>query len=117
MKRDFSSGKPDRFDRRQFLQRAGMLAGGILTGSFSPGVAPLAGYQRQQAAATAASALTAFVDVTVVPMDRERLLGHQTVLVRGERIAEIGSAGAVRIPAAASRIDGRDRYLLPGQSR
>lgn len=114
MKRDFSLGKPHPFDRRRFLQRTGMLAGGILSGTFSPGVAALAELQQPQQAATAASALTAFVDVTVVPMDRERLLGHQTVLVRGERIAEIGSAGAVRIPAGASRIDGRDRYLLPG---
>ena len=29
----------------------------------------------------------AFTDVTVVPMDRERLLERRTVLVRGDRIA------------------------------
>ena len=56
----------------------------------------------------------AIVDVTVIPMDRERLLNHQVVIVRGDRIAEVGSMGGVRVPPAAVRIDGRNRYLLPG---
>ena len=56
----------------------------------------------------------AIVDVTVIPMDRERLLNHQVVIVRGDRIAEVGSMGSVRVPPAAVRIDGRNRYLLPG---
>jgi imidazolonepropionase-like amidohydrolase len=114
MKRNFSLRKSDPFDRREFLQCAGMLAGGVLSGSLSPGVARLGAYPQRQGASTAASALTAFVDVTVVPMDRERLVEHQTVLVRGERIAEVGSAGAVAVPAGALRIDGRSHYLMPG---
>ena len=32
---------------------------------------------------------TAFVDVTVIPMDRERVIAGQTVLVRGNRIVEM----------------------------
>jgi Amidohydrolase family len=61
------------------------------------------------------SAVTAFVDVQVVPMDREHLLAHQTVLVRGARIAEIGPASQVRVPPEAARVDGHGTaFLLPG---
>jgi hypothetical protein len=35
---------------------------------------------------------SAFVNVTVAPMDREQLLLHQTVLVRNGRVEQIKSA-------------------------
>src|SRR5262250_3421653 len=56
----------------------------------------------------------AFTDVTVVPMDRERLLERQTVLVRGDRIAAIGVAESIRLPAGTIRVDGRQKFLMPG---
>lgn len=56
----------------------------------------------------------AFIDVTVIPMDRERVLTGQTVVVENGRIASVGPAGSARFPASARRIDGRGRYLLPG---
>ncbi|MCC6557333.1 MAG: amidohydrolase family protein [Polyangiaceae bacterium] len=56
----------------------------------------------------------AFVDVSVVPMDRERILPHMTVLVSGGRITAVSPAGDVEVPASAERIDGRGRYLIPG---
>ena len=56
----------------------------------------------------------AFVDVTVVPMDRERVIEHQTVIVRDGRIASISPAATTRVPADAQRIDGRGRFLMPG---
>jgi imidazolonepropionase-like amidohydrolase len=58
--------------------------------------------------------VTAFVDVTVVPMDRERLVPHQTVVVRGAKIANIGPAARIHVPLGAQRIDGRGKYLMPG---
>ena len=66
------------------------------------------------ACAQAPLGLYAFTDVTVVPMDRERLLSGRTVIVRGGRIESIGPAGSTRIPAGAIRIDGRGRFLMPG---
>ena len=57
--------------------------------------------------------LVAFTDVTVVPMDRERLLERRTVLVRGDRIAAIGAADSIRLPAGTTRVDGRQKYLMP----
>ena len=62
------------------------------------------------------SGVTAFVDVTVIPMDAERTLPGHTVLVRGDRIIEVGPAGSVEVPAGANRIDGSGKYLLPGLS-
>jgi hypothetical protein len=56
----------------------------------------------------------AFVNVTVVPMDQERILAGQTVLVRGERIAAIGPSVAVKVPEGAMRVDGTGKYLMPG---
>jgi imidazolonepropionase-like amidohydrolase len=56
----------------------------------------------------------AFVNVNVIPMDRERVLSGQTVVVRGDRIIALGSAAAVKVPAGAIRIDGAGKFLIPG---
>lgn len=56
----------------------------------------------------------AFVDVTVVPLDREGTLDHQTVVVSGNRIVALGAAATTPVPAGARRIDGRGKYLMPG---
>lgn len=61
-----------------------------------------------------AEMVTAFVGVNVVPMDRERILPDQTVLVQEDRIIEIGPAAEVSVPEGARRIEGRGKYLLPG---
>ena len=57
---------------------------------------------------------TAFVHVNVVPMDRERIVGDQTVIVRDGRIAEMGAADGIEVPKDARSIDGRGQYLMPG---
>jgi imidazolonepropionase-like amidohydrolase len=57
---------------------------------------------------------TAFVDVNVIPMDKERVLQHQTVIVRNGVITEIGDVKRIKIPAGAQRIDGAGKFLIPG---
>ena len=57
---------------------------------------------------------TAFVNVSVLPMDDGRVLTGQTVVVRGDRIAAIGPATQVAVPAGAVRIDARGKFLMPG---
>ena len=64
--------------------------------------------------APAQERVTAFVDVTLIPMDRERSVPHQTVVVRGGRIAQIGPADRVTVPEGAVRVEGRGKYLIPG---
>lgn len=57
----------------------------------------------------------AFVDVQVIPMDREgALLPGQTVVVEGGRITAMGPSANTTVPAGAQRIDGRGRFLIPG---
>jgi imidazolonepropionase-like amidohydrolase len=66
------------------------------------------------AKAAHADASTAFVNVSVIPMDREQVLTGQTVVVRGSTIAEVGPAAEVKVPAGATRVDGQGKFLLPG---
>jgi len=56
----------------------------------------------------------AFVGVNVVPMDGERVLEDQTVVVRGPRIAAVGPRASTPVPDDARTIDGRGRWLMPG---
>jgi imidazolonepropionase-like amidohydrolase len=56
----------------------------------------------------------AIVDVSVIPMDSDRIARHQTVVIRGGRIEAVGPAFDVVIPAGARRIDGHDKYVIPG---
>lgn len=57
---------------------------------------------------------TAFVGVNVIPMDRERVLTNQTVVVRNGKIAEIGDASKVKVPKDAVTVDAKGKYLIPG---
>jgi cytosine/adenosine deaminase-related metal-dependent hydrolase len=66
------------------------------------------------AVAAAATPVVAFVDVRVLPMDRERVIAGQTVIVCDGRIAEMGPAARMKVPAGAWRVDGKGRYLMPG---
>lgn len=54
----------------------------------------------------------AFTGVNVIPMDKERVLENQTVLVRDGFIVEVGKK--VKIPKDAQIIDAKGKYLIPG---
>lgn len=56
----------------------------------------------------------AFRDVTVVPMDGDRLLPHHTVIVSGDRIDRVSPTGDTVVPPDAVVVDGPGRYLMPG---
>jgi imidazolonepropionase-like amidohydrolase len=61
-----------------------------------------------------ADGVTAFVDVTVIPMDSERSLPGHTVLVQGDRIIAVGPSASVAVPTGARRVEGRGKFLTPG---
>ena len=65
-------------------------------------------------AAAAESATYAFVDVNVISMDAPGTAPQRTVLVEGDRIAAVGPADAVTVPAGATVVDGRGKFVLPG---
>ena len=62
---------------------------------------------------TEISAPTAFKNVNVIPMDRERVLESQTVVVEDRRITYVGNDDN-EIPADAHIVDGTGKYLMPG---
>ena len=59
------------------------------------------------------SAVVAFTNVSVLPMDRETVLSGQTVVIRDGKIAELGAAAAVRVPDGAVSVDGQGKFLMP----
>lgn len=61
-----------------------------------------------------ATGIVAFVDVNLVPMMDDRVLTHQTVVVRHEKIVALGATNQITIPDSAYRIDGAGKYLMPG---
>jgi imidazolonepropionase-like amidohydrolase len=56
----------------------------------------------------------AFVDVTLLPMDRPGTVASQTVIVEDGVITQVGPAADVVISEGATVIDGSGRYLMPG---
>jgi imidazolonepropionase-like amidohydrolase len=80
----------------------------LVAGSGSPIGGPSAGAAQER------SPGVAFVGVSVVTMEDDRVLPNQTVLVRGGRIVGLGPAARIRIPEGATRIDGKGRFLIPG---
>lgn len=61
-----------------------------------------------------AAQTTAFIGVNVIPMDRERVLANQTVIVEKGVIKTIGDAAKVKVPKNAVRIEAAGKYLIPG---
>jgi hypothetical protein len=55
-----------------------------------------------------------FASVNVVPMDSERIMRVQTVIVQDGRITGVGPADETPIPNGAWEIDGTGKYLMPG---
>src|SRR3981081_4797364 len=44
----------------------------------------------------------------------DRLVSNRVIVIQGDRIAEVGPAGSVKIPAGAEEIDLRTGSVLPG---
>jgi len=56
----------------------------------------------------------AFQNVNLVPMTGEKIVKNQTVLVKGNRIIEIGPSETIAVPENSQRINGTGAYLMPG---
>jgi imidazolonepropionase-like amidohydrolase len=60
------------------------------------------------------NSVVVFINVNVIPMDSERVLENQTVIVSDGVIESIGSSEQVQVPSEALIIDGQGKYLIPG---
>ncbi len=56
----------------------------------------------------------AITHVSVIPMDRERILADQTVLIQDGIISWLGPAAKATIPKESVLVDGAGKYVLPG---
>lgn len=63
---------------------------------------------------TAQANVTALVGVQVIPLDTERVLTAQTLIVRDGVIAALGDSATVALPPDAQVINGCGLYALPG---
>jgi imidazolonepropionase-like amidohydrolase len=55
-----------------------------------------------------------FTNVNVVPMDRERVVARQSVIVEGGIITRIDPSDSMAVPRGGLRVDGTGKYLLSG---
>ena len=55
-----------------------------------------------------------FTNANVLPLDHEGVEQGRTVLIRGDRIAQLGSASEVKVPSNAVIINCTGQYLVPG---
>ena len=60
--------------------------------------------------------LFAFVNVTVIPMDEERLFQGQTVIIKDGAITEIGPTSSTSVSGGATMIDASGQFLIPALS-
>lgn len=58
--------------------------------------------------------LLAIVNVNIIPMDSERILESQTLIVEKTKIIKIGPSSLVKIPKNTRIIEGKDKFLIPG---
>ena len=57
-----------------------------------------------------------FENVNVIPLDHERVLEGQIVIIKDYRIAHIGNKRDIDIAGDAHVVDGEGRFLIPGLS-
>ncbi|HEX5113078.1 MAG TPA: amidohydrolase family protein [Saprospiraceae bacterium] len=53
-------------------------------------------------------------DVTIGDVENHRLIPHQTVVITGDKISKIQHTDQVKLPANATVIPGKGKYLFPG---
>jgi len=64
--------------------------------------------------ASASGEILVFEHVSVIPMDSNRVLPDQDVLIQGDRITAIGPSATVPFSSQGLRVDGRGKFLIPG---
>lgn len=57
---------------------------------------------------------TYITNVTVVDVEQQKLLPNQTVVITNGRISQVQPSGKIKIPTAATIIDGKGKFLAPG---
>jgi imidazolonepropionase-like amidohydrolase len=99
-------------DRREFLHRSMVSGAGLVLASFLP--ATLSGQSRGQRTGTQNTAVQLLKPARVFTAEDGKIHEGWVVLVRGERIAEVGPASQVHAPEGSKAIELPGTTLLPG---
>jgi imidazolonepropionase-like amidohydrolase len=102
----------NQIDRREFLQRSMLSGAGIVIASFLPPT--LNGQSRGQRTGIQNSVVQLLKPARVFTSEDGKIHDGWVVLVRGERIAEVGPASQVRAPEGSKTIELPATTLLPG---
>lgn len=78
------------------------------------GMVPAVSAQQPSASAPTAETTIVCVNVNLVPMDSDRVVTGQAVLVRGDHIVAVAPLADVAVPQGATIVDGEGGYLVPG---
>ncbi|RDD85258.1 amidohydrolase family protein [Streptomyces parvulus] len=97
-----------RFSRRRVLGVGMGVGAGLAAGSLGAHTAHAVGHP------AGSDSTVAITGATVIDPAGSRVLPNATLVVRGDRIAAIGTAREVRVPADAELVDGRGKYVVPG---
>ena len=57
---------------------------------------------------------TYITNVTIVDVEKQKLIPEQTVVITGNIISGIQSSKGSKIPANATTVDGKGKFLMPG---
>ena len=60
------------------------------------------------------TAQTYIINVTIADVEKQKLIPNQTVVVTNDLISNIQSSSKIKIPANATVIDGKGKFLFPG---
>lgn len=110
----YDRGRSSGFHRAVALAKVGLGALAMIRGMAAlvlAGTIPVVAAAQQPA--TVAPSLV-FDGVTVVDVERGKLVPNRRVVIVGNRIQTVGAAKAVRAPRGARIVDARDKYLIPG---
>ncbi len=96
--------------RRRVLGVGMGMSAGLVAGAMSAPAVHAAGRTMNPNSASA----VAITGTTVIDTSGGRPLSNATVLVRGDRIAAVGTTREVHVPADAEVVDGRGKFVVPG---
>ncbi|MEV4538980.1 amidohydrolase family protein [Asanoa sp. NPDC049518] len=86
----------------------------VLRAGLAAGAGAVVGLTQSPPAGATRRAAVAFVGATVIDTSGGPSRPDQTVVVEGDRISRLGGRRDVRVPPAATVVDGTGRFLIPG---
>src|SRR5690242_19087195 len=84
----------------------------LCVSSLAGGAHPTAAVAAAQGPAAVGKPVIALVDGTVVAVDGGAAREKAVVLIEGDRISQVGSAGTVTVPAGAKTISMKGKWLI-----